>query len=138
VQLAVISSPGIRTGPCGSRDIWIFRAMRSSSSSRFFSAICASRSDSRLVIVLNESASSPSWSRAFTSIRCEKSPCWTRTVPTNSSCTDPVMLLASASPTTSATNWMTRKATPTTTTIASTTCPKLISPLPSRQGVSRP
>ena len=34
-------SPGITSGPCGSSDIWISCAMRSSSSSRFFSSFCA-------------------------------------------------------------------------------------------------
>ncbi len=47
-------------GPCGSSDIWMSRAMRSSSARRFFSAISASSPVSVLVIVLNELASSPS------------------------------------------------------------------------------
>ena len=109
--------------------------MRSSSSSRFFSAISASSDVSRLVIVLNELASSPSWSRALTSILCEKSPCWTCTVPTNNSWIDPVMDRASARPKTSATNWMNRNSTPTTIKTMIRSWPKLISP--SRAGESR-
>ena len=41
-------------------------------------------------------------------ILCVKSPCRTRSVPVNSSCTEPVIDRASARPATSATNWMTR------------------------------
>ena len=51
---------GIRSGPCGSSDIWISRAILSSCSSRSFSAFCCSRSSMLAVIELNESASSPS------------------------------------------------------------------------------
>ena len=125
----------MRSGPCGSSDIWMSRAMRSSSSSRFFSAISASSDVSRLVIVLNELASSPSWSRALTSILCEKSPFWTCTVPTNSSWIDPVIDRASARPKMSATNWMNRNRMPTTTRTMISSWPKLISP--SRAGESR-
>ena len=48
------------SGPWGSSDIWISCAMRSSSSSRFFSAAWRSRSSMLAVIELNDPASSPS------------------------------------------------------------------------------
>ncbi len=104
----------MRSGPCGSSDIWISRAIRSSCSSRSFSAFCCSRSSMLAVIELNDSASSPSWSRVRMGILCVKSPWRTRSVPAKSSWTDPVIERASASPMPSATTWMTRNNPPTT------------------------
>ncbi len=100
--------PGIDSWPCGSSDIWIARAMRSSSSSRRFSSACRIRSSMLVVIWLNDSASSPIWSRATTAILWPKSPWRARSVPVNNWCTDPVIDLASMSPITSAANSMMR------------------------------
>ena len=50
------------------------------------------------VIWLNDSDSSPSWSWVVTWIRWLKSPLRTRSVPANSSCTDPVIDRASVRP----------------------------------------
>ena len=83
-------------------------------------------------MLLKESASSPSWSFASTAIRCEKSPCRTRSVPTNSSCTDPVIERASARPISSATNWMIRNRTPTSTMMATSSWPKVRPRFPTR------
>jgi hypothetical protein len=46
------------------------------------------------------------------SILCVKSRCRTRSVPTNSSCTEPVIDRASASPAISANTWMIRNSPP--------------------------
>ena len=51
-----------------------------------------------VVMVLNDDASSPSWSCDGTLILWEKSPCRTCSVPSNSSCTAPVIDRASAKP----------------------------------------
>ena len=74
------------------------------------------------VIWLNESASSPSWSRDSMLMRCVKSPCRTRSVPMNSSWTELVIERASASPITSATASMMRNITPISTSTSSSAC----------------
>ena len=51
-----------------------------------------------VVMVLNDDASSPSWSCDGTLILCEKSPWRTCSVPSNSSWTAPVIERASAKP----------------------------------------
>ena len=74
------------------------RAISSSCSSRSFCAFCRSRSSMLVVMVLNDDASSPSWSCDGTAILCEKSPWRTCSVPSNNACTAPVMERASANP----------------------------------------
>jgi len=59
-QCPVSETPGTRIGPCGRSDIWMLRAMRSSCSSRSFSAFSTSSPSMLAVIELNELASSPS------------------------------------------------------------------------------
>jgi hypothetical protein len=100
----VIDSPGTVNCPRGNSDIWMARAIRSSSSSRFFSSACRSKSSMLAVIWLKEVASSPIWSRVRILILWLKSPSLTRRVPVNSSCTEPVIDRASTSPMMSATH----------------------------------
>ena len=88
------------------------------------------------VITLNESASSPSWSRARTGITWVKSRLRRCSVPVKRSCTAPVICRASVSPSSSATDWMMRKSTPTTVSSASAT-PLMALPRPGPKAMRR-
>jgi hypothetical protein len=79
-----------------------------------------------LVMELNDAASSPSWSRDRMAILCVKSPRRTRSVPVNSSWTEPVIERASVSPIMNATTWMMRNNTATTARSSNRSWPKLM------------
>ena len=73
--------------------------MRSSSSSRFFSAAWQQQVlDARGHRVERSARARRADRRQATAILCVKSPCRTRSVPVKSACTDPVIDLASARP----------------------------------------
>ena len=79
------------------------------------------------VIELNDSASSPSWSREWTTILCEKSPPRTFSVPSKSSCTAPVIERASTNPMRKATARMMRNNTATIASAKSSSCAMVMS-----------
>ena len=113
-------SPGTSVAvSAGSRLIWICRAMRSSSSSRSFSACSRNSPSMPPAMWLNESASSPSWSRLVTGMRVVKSPCRSCSVPRYSECTLRVIERASISPRVRATAYRMRKMNPTAPTAMS-------------------
>ena len=102
--------------------------MRSSSSSRSFSACSRRRSRTLSAITLKDSARSPSWSRLVTRMGCRKSPWRSRSVPCESSWMLRVIERARTRPSSRATPYMTRK-TPATAASAFTSRSAMLSVL---------